>query len=310
MRPKLAVIGSTNWDMSMTLPRLPSPKETITGGVCQFSLGGKGANQAVAAAQAGAEVAFLSAVGDDAIADQVRSVLTANGVAIDHLLTLPATETGKAMIFVDQQGENCIGVADGANGRLMPEALTQFKPVLSQCSYTLLQLEVPIATVLAAARMAKQQGSKVILNPAPMAPLPDELLAQCDLITPNEVEMCQLCQQAIANRSDLERAAKTLLAKGPGTIVVTLGGDGVFIATSTTTQHLPAFSVPVVDTTAAGDVFNGALAVALASGASVLEAAEFANAAAALSVGKPGAINSIPAAAEIQAFLARVAGHP
>lgn len=300
---KIAVIGSTNWDQTLQLPRLPQPKETLTGGISHSTLGGKGANQATAAARAGADVIFISAIGTDEIAQQVCRQLQRDNISTQYLIHLPDVATGQAMIFVDEHGENCIGVADGANALLLPRHVQALSDVISLCSYTLVQLEIPLTTVAESARLARQLGSKVILNPAPAGQFDRQLLTLCDLITPNQIEMEQICGTPVNDRAQLEQGAKTLLQQGVQSVLVTLGSAGVFLATTEHSEWVPAFSVPVRDTTGAGDVFNGALAVALSQGASLKEAAHFGCAAAALSVGKVGAIASIPTRSDINAFL-------
>lgn len=305
MVAKLAVVGSTNWDISLHLPRIPKPKETVTGGVSQFSLGGKGANQAVAAARAGAEVLFISALGQDAVAEQVRQQLSQCNMSIDGLISIDDAQTGSALIFVDQQGENCIGVADGANACLQPEHIDPFADQISQCSHTLIQLEIPMACVQHAAQLAYDGGSKVVLNPAPAALIDPALLALCHVITPNQIEMEQIIGFKINDKTLLAKACSVLLDKGPQLVIVTLGADGVFVASQDAQFTVGGYSVPVVDTTGAGDVFNGALTVAMAEGASIKEAAQFASAAAALSVGQAGAMSSIPKRSAIDDFMAQ-----
>lgn len=301
MNAKVAVVGSTNWDMSMRLPSLPAPGETVLGGECYFCLGGKGANQAIAAARAGGGVFFLSCVGEDAIAAEVRKELSANGLDLSGLTTVGDADTGSAMIFVDDRGENCIGVAGGANARLTPEIVASHADSLKTADILLLQMEIPPATVEAAAR----RHDRVILNPAPAQELSRDLLSNITILTPNRIELAQVTGSTLAGESDLKTAAQSILEQGPETVLVTLGKEGVLAVTPRETFRLPAFRVEAVDTTAAGDVFNGALAVALAGGAGLREATEFGMAAAALSVQKSGAIPSIPYKADIQDLLNR-----
>ena len=292
-------MGSTNWDMSVRLPSLPAPGETVLGGSCNFCLGGKGANQAIAAARAGAGVFFLSCVGEDAIAAEVRKELSANGLDLSGLNTIEDTDTGTAMIFVDERGENCIGVAGGANAHLTPDVLARHAHAIKSADILLLQMEIPLATVEAAARC----HDRVILNPAPAQKLSKALLDEVSILTPNKMELAQVTGTNIDDENALKSAAQSLLAQGPETVLVTLGEAGVLVVTPQETYRLQAFRVEAVDTTAAGDVFNGALAVALAGGASLREATEFGMAAAALSVQKSGAIPSIPYQAEIESIL-------
>ena len=204
------------------------------------------------------------------------------------------SETGKAMIFVDANGENCIGVADGANARLSPAHVEEVANSLTQAKMFVLQLEIPMATVMAAAALGQQAGATVILNPAPAADLTPELLANVSVLTPNQAEMAQICNTGIETESDIIAAARELLLRGPRAIVVTRGSQGIVVVTSNESYPLPAYAANAVDTTAAGDVFNGALAVSLAGGEILRSAAQFAMAAAALSVAARGAIPSIP----------------
>ena len=299
MKPKIAVVGSTNWDMSMRLPSLPAPAETVIGGASYFCLGGKGANQAIAAARAGGDVFFLSCVGADAIAAEARKELSANGLDLSGLVAIEDADTGTAMIFVDERGENSIGVANGANACLTPDILAAHADSIKAAEVLLLQMEIPAATVAAAAR----QHDRVILNPAPAQKLSGELLSAVSILTPNKIELEQITGLALDSENDLKNAARLLLEQGPEAILVTLGENGVLVVTARETFRLQARKVEAVDTTAAGDAFNGALAVALLADASLREATEFAMAAAALSVRKAGAIPSIPCLDEIETFL-------
>ena len=299
MNAKVAVVGSTNWDMSMRLPSLPAPGETVLGGAGYFCLGGKGANQAIAAARAGGEVFFLSCVGEDAIAAEVRKELSANGLDLYGVTTIEATDTGSAMIFVDERGENCIGVASGANAYLTADIVARHAGAIKTADILLLQMEIPPATVEAAAR----SHDRVILNPAPAQKLSKALLSEVSILTPNKIELAQVTGAKPDDENALKNAAQCILEQGPEAVLITLGAEGVFAVTSQETFRLPAFSVEAVDTTGAGDVFNGGLAVALAGGASLREATEFGMAAAALSVQKNGAIPSIPYKAEIETLL-------
>ena len=305
MQPKVAVVGSTNWDMSMRVRSLPAPGETVTDGECHFCLGGKGANQAVAAARAGGEVFFLSCIGSDAVATEVCQALEADGLALTGLMSIAAAETGKAMIFVDARGENSIGVASGANALFGPDRLIAHTAALTAADMLLLQMEIPLDTVTAAARIASESNTRVILNPAPANVVNPELLRLASILTPNQVELEQISGARIDDHRDLQHISSGLLDHGLEAVVVTLGSKGVFAMTTKETFSLPALEVKAIDTTAAGDVFNGALAVALSSDAALREAAEFANAAAALSVTVTGAIPSIPRRQQIDAFIAQ-----
>ncbi len=304
MKPPVCVIGSSNWDMSMQLPRLPAARETISGGTCSFCLGGKGANQAVAAARAGAEVSFISCIGADSTAQEVLRELERNKISSEGLITSELSETGKAMIFVDRHGENCIGVADGANADLSPASLLKHEQLISQADVVLLQMEIPVDTVKAAAANAFEKRKTVILNPAPATFFDRKLLAQVSIFTPNQIEMEQICGSSLSDEISMRNAALALLDKGPEAVIITLGETGVYLVSALEQKLLPAFRVSVKDTTAAGDVFNGALAFAIAAEMKLHTAVEFAMAAAALSVQSVGAIPSIPEHREIENLLA------
>ena len=303
MNASISVIGSSNWDMTMQLSHLPAAGETVTGASSHSCLGGKGANQAVAAARAGGDVFFLSCIGEDATAAQVKQELQENQLDTGGLLSISGEETGKAMIFVDAAGENCIAVADGANARLTPAILQQHQQQLAMSSTLLLQMEIPTETVLAAARMGKENEQLVILNPAPAARFDREILTWVSILTPNRVEMEQICGRELGNEQALCEAAQELLGQGPEAIIVTLGKDGAILITSTEQTSFDAYAVEARDTTAAGDVFNGALAAGLSRNWAYAKAINFAVAAAAISVQRPGAIPSIPRRQEIEALL-------
>jgi len=300
----IAVVGSTNWDMTMTVPTLPLPGETVLSESCGFSLGGKGANQAVAAARMGGSVSFFTCVGDDTFADSVRRQLYADGVAVEGIMTIPGVNTGQAFIIVDETGENLITVAAGANRCFEPRHLTGALSDLAQADILLLQLEIPLPTVTQAARMAASQGVRVILNPAPFQPIDETLLGYVNILTPNEVEMARMSGRDLSNRDDLQMAAETLLRGSIEAVLITLGRRGVFLATAAGSELIPAFEVGAVDTTGAGDAFNGTLAVALAEHNDLPRAVTIASAAAALAVTKRGAVTSIPRLSEVMRFLA------
>ena len=303
MSAGVSVVGSSNWDMSMQLSHLPAAGETVTGARSHSCLGGKGANQAVAATHAGAEVFFLSCVGDDATAEQVKQELQENQLEPAGLVKIKGAETGKAMIFVDSEGENSIAVADGANARLAPALLEQHQQDLAKSVVLLLQMEIPSETVLAAARMGRDNQQLVILNPAPAARFDPQILPWVSILTPNRVEMEQICGRELGDDKALCEAARELLEAGPEAIIITLGRDGALLLTSSEQISFPAHAVEARDSTAAGDVFSGALAARLSMNGTYSEAINFAMAAAAISVQRPGAIPSIPRRQEIQALL-------
>jgi ribokinase len=307
---RVAVCGSLNMDLVIRAPRLPERGETVTGGVFATYPGGKGANQAVAAARLGASVAMVGAVGGDAFGRQLRDGLAHDGVDIAHVETLEGEATGVALITVDPAGQNTIVVAPGANGRLDAAHVARARGRIAAARVLLLQLEVPVAAVAEAADLAHQAGAWVILDPAPApaAPLPDRLLRLVDVVNPNEVEARALTGIAVDDEAGARRAAERLLALGCRAAVIKLGARGAFVAAGAaaggepTFTMIPGIPVAAVDTTAAGDAFAGALGVALAGGRSVPEAARFANVAAAISVMRPGAQPSMPTRAEVEAF--------
>ena len=297
------VVGSSNTDMIIRVPWIPRPGETVLGGEFSMAAGGKGANQAVAAARAGGRVTFVARVGDDDLGARALADLAAGGVDTRFVLRTPGTSSGLALITVDERGENSISVASGANALLSVEDVEAAAAAFSAADIVLLQLESPLATVEAALRLAKDNGIPVILNPAPARELDDALLALVSLLTPNEHEAEILTAVAVNDGSGARRAAGRLKERGAAGVVITLGERGVYASAGGFEGPAPAFKVDPVDTTAAGDVFNGALAVALAEKRPMLEALRFAQAAAAISVTRAGAQPSAPTRAEIVAFI-------
>ena len=304
MRPGIVVVGSSNTDMTIKMPRIPGPGETLLGGEFSMAQGGKGANQAVAAARAGGKVSLIACVGDDMFGEQALEGFAGDGINVEHVYRDKHTPSGVALIFVGEDGENSIGVAAGANAKLLPRHIEMAKSAVASADILVMQLEIPIETVLAAAELSSSGGAKVILNPAPSRPLDDEILKHISILTPNESEAALLTGITIKNEDDADKAAGSLLSRGPDAVLVTLGARGVYVGTTHIRRMVPAFRVRPVDTTAAGDIFNGALAVALAEGRVLLEAVRFASAAAALSVTKLGAQPSAPHREAIEAFLA------
>jgi ribokinase len=299
MTGTIVVVGSTNTDMVIKTDRFPQPGETLLGGEFFLNPGGKGANQAVAAARLGGKVTFLAKVGNDLFGQQSLQQFRREGINTDFIGTDPDRPSGVALITVDGKGENTIVVASGANGALSVQDVTKAAPAIILADILLLQLEIPMATVVEAARLAAEAGKKVILNPAPAASLPDELFPHLFLITPNRSEAEELTGVKIRETADAEKAAQKLRAKGVAHVVVTLGSDGALISDGSHSRHIPAPAVTAVDTTAAGDVFNGALAVALAEGLELEEAVVFASQAAAISVTRMGAQASAPYRREV-----------
>ena len=302
-RPRIVVVGSSNTDMIIRVERIPRPGETILGGEFATAAGGKGANQAVAAARAGGNVAFCAKVGTDVFGEQAMAGFVRDGINVEHVGRDSGAASGVALIFVARDGENSIGVASGANARLAPEDIDEARPAFEGAGTLLMQLETPLETVLAAAEQAEKIGLQVILNPAPAQPLPDRLLRRVSILTPNETEAELLTGIPVMDEAGAIQAAQALHGRGVTTVVITLGARGCLVSTAGAAVFVPGFPVSAVDTTAAGDIFNGALAVALGEGQPILEAARFACAAAAISVTCHGAQPSAPARAEIEQLL-------
>jgi ribokinase len=295
----VVVVGSSNTDMILRVAHVPRPGETILGGVFSTAPGGKGANQAVAAARAGGSVAFVARVGRDSLGDEAIAGFRREGMTLSHIVRDAAQPSGVALIFVGDDGENSIGVAGGANQRLSPRDITAARSLIKGARVLLLQLETPLETVEAAASIASKAGIDVVLNPAPAQILPDALLRKVTFLTPNETEASMLSGVVVDGVESATRAARILQKRGARNVIVTLGANGALVATGEDARWIPGFPVRAVDTTAAGDVFNGALAVRLAEGCPIDEAVRFAHAAAAISVTRPGAQPSIPTRREI-----------
>jgi ribokinase len=303
-KKSILVIGSANTDMIIQVERLPKPGETILGGQFSSAAGGKGANQAVGAARAGGVVTFIARVGQDVFGENALAGFIADKINVDYVVRDETAPTGVALIFVGKNGENSIAVASGANSLLNPLDVRRAKNVFREASVVLLQLETPLKTVQAAAELAFENGTPIILNPAPAQPLPANLLKRIFLITPNETEAEMLTGITVNNDSTAAKAAEKLMASGVQNVIVTMGSRGLLVVGKNLRCFLPAYSVKAVDTTAAGDIFNGTLAVALAEGKSLVDAARFANAAAAISVTRLGAQMSAPIRREIEKMLA------
>jgi len=301
VQPKIIVVGSSNTDMVVKLPRLPSKGESIIGGEFVMPAGGKGANQAVAAARLGAHVAFVARLGNDMFGDQALAGFNAEGVNTAFIVRDDTAPSGVALIFVDTNGDNMLAVAPGANARLSPADVDKAEQAIASADALVLQLEIPLETVRHALRVARRHGVRTVLNPAPAQALPADVLALVDVLTPNEHEATLLCGQG---KQTIEQAARLLRTMGVGTVVVTLGREGAMIVSAQGEQRVRGFTVKAVDTTAAGDAFTAALACALARGDSLPAAVRFANAVGALTVTTVGAQPSLPTAAEVQAFLA------
>jgi len=303
MSRPIVVIGSSNTDMIVQLDRIPAPGETVLGGRFSTAPGGKGANQAVAAARAGGQVVFVARVGADSFGDQAIAGFTADGIDTRYIVRDENAASGVACIFVDRNGQNSIAVASGANMRLRPSDLHAAEGVIADAAVVLLQLEIPLETVDVAVDIAAAHGVPVILNPAPAQPLQDDLLRKIAILTPNEIEAGMLTGIRVTDEASAKKAALALCGRGVAMVVVTLGDRGSLLCGRDQIISIPAFPVKAVDTTAAGDVFNGALAVCLAEGQSIHDAVRFASAAAAISVTRLGAQPSAPTRPEIERFL-------
>src|SRR5215216_2105747 len=299
--PNIIVVGSLNADLVVRAPRFPLPGETISGEDLKIIPGGKGANQSVAAARQGASVAMVGRVGNDSFGPELIDNLQQNGVNTSYVQIDAQTATGTAIIVVDANGQNSIVLSPGGNGRVNPADLNQVS--FSDYKLLLLQLEIPLEPVLAAAQRAKEAGLRVVLNPAPARALPEELIALADFIVPNEGELSLLTNQPVHDLSSAENAANVLLEQGAQTVIVTLGANGALIVSKSFTKHIPSFKVAVMDTTAAGDAFIGGFASALLQDKSLQDAVRYGCACAALAVTKFGAQPSMPTWEEVEGFM-------
>ena len=295
----ITVVGSTNTDMVIKTNKLPLPGETILGGDFLMNPGGKGANQAVAAARLKGSVILVAKTGDDLFGRQAKKLFQSENLNTEFLFSDPESPSGIALITVDEHAENCIVVAPGANARLLRAEIDQAKEAILESEILLMQLEIPLDTVIYAAGIAYNAGKKVILNPAPAQKLPAQLLKMLYMITPNETEAELLTGISVTDLISAEKAAKDLLAQGVQVVVLTLGSKGALLVSESGTCLVPAFQVAALDTTAAGDCFNGALAVAISEGADLQQAVIFANKAASISVTRMGAQASAPYRHEI-----------
>jgi ribokinase len=302
---RIVVVGSSNTDMVIQLPHLPAPGETELGGAFSTAAGGKGANQAVGASRAGGAVTMVACVGRDVFGDQAVAGFKADKIDSEYVVRHPTAKSGVALIYVDKtSGENCIAVASGANSELTIADVAKAENAISHSHMVILQLEIPLPAVKAAAALAAEAGVRIILNPAPAQNLPDSLLRQISVFTPNEVEAEFYSGIKVVTTNDARRAAEKLITMGIETVIITLGARGSFVATKAEAKLIPGFKITPLDTTGAGDIYNGALAVALAEGKSLYEAARFANAAGAIAATRLGAQPSAPNRADIDAMVA------
>ncbi|MEH8022509.1 ribokinase [Gallibacterium anatis] len=303
---KLTVLGSINADHVIQVPHFPQPGETLSGQNYHIVYGGKGANQAVAAARLGAKVDFIACIGEDKIGLEMKQAFQKDGINTDSIATIQGETTGIAMIQVADSGENSIVISAGANAHLTTDIVDKFKQKILDADALLMQLETPLNAIIYATKIAKQAGKHTVLNPAPAKALPDELLAQLTMITPNETEAELLTGVKVVDEQSAAQAAAVFHQKGVAIVLITLGAKGVFISHNALQKIIPGFRVQAKDTTAAGDTFNGALVTALLEQKSLEEAIQFAHAAAAISVTRFGAQTSIPSRQETLDFLANI----
>lgn len=298
-RAAIVVAGSSNTDMVVRTPHLPRPGETVLGGEFLMNAGGKGANQAVAVSKLGGDLTFIAKVGDDVFGHQTRTLLEAQGISTAHVSIAPDKTSGVALINVDSNGENCIAVASGANDALCAADIDAAEAAIANAGILLLQLEIPIATVTHAAKMAKRHGVTVVLNPAPApsAALPPELLQHVDILIPNRTEMESIA--GVPEGTDPGKAAAIIHKLGVSTVVVTLGSAGALICHEGKCTEVPSFKTTPVDTTAAGDTFCGAFCVALAEGKETTQAVTIGCLAASITVTRAGAQQAIPTRKEV-----------
>ncbi|MFC5408748.1 ribokinase [Larkinella bovis] len=295
----ILVIGSSNTDMVVKSQKLPAPGETVIGGKFLMNPGGKGANQAVTAARLGGAVTFVAKVGNDVFGKQAVQQFQREKINVRYVVTDGEYASGVALINVDAQGENCISVAPGSNSRLKPSDVEPALDSIGDSAFVLLQLEIPLETVAYAIRRCSEKGLRVLLNPAPAQALPTDLLASLYLITPNETEAERLTGIRVTTLATAEQAAQKLREMGVANAIITLGAKGAYLCTESVSKLIPAPPVTATDTTAAGDCFNGSLAVALAENQPLEQAVAFACKAASISVTRMGAQSSIPYRREV-----------
>lgn len=303
MSKRILVIGSLNMDMVIPVKELPKKGETILGGAPDYIPGGKGANQACAAGKLGGNVTMLGKVGRDEMGRRLKDNLAAAGVDVAHVAETPDAPTGMAVIYVSETGSNSIVVIPGANGLCDRAYIEANEELIAAHDIIVLQLEIPYDAVFRAIQLAKKHGRLVVLNPAP-APdsLPAEVIASLDYFTPNETEMARIAGMPVGGTEEAVAAGRRLVEAGVGTVLATLGEAGALLVTAETAQVIPTLRVEAVDTTAAGDTFNGAFVTALAEGMPEAEAIAFGNKAAAISVTRKGAQTSIPTRGEVDGY--------
>jgi ribokinase len=301
-KQKILVVGSSNTDMVIKVEHLPQPGETIIGGTFFMNPGGKGANQAVAVARLNGQVMFICKTGSDIFGHQAQQQFEEEGINTSYVLSDAKHPSGVALIMVDSNAENCIAVASGSNANLSRADLEKAAEAISEADIILLQLEIPIDTVEYVAKIANEKHKKVILNPAPARPLSAELISNLYMITPNETEAKMISGVEIKDDESAIVAAKKLVEMGVDNVIITLGSRGALVYNETTCEFVDAYKVKAIDTTAAGDIFNGALTVALSENRPIIDAVRFACKTAAISVTREGAQSSAPYRNEVDIF--------
>jgi ribokinase len=300
---RIVVVGSSNTDMIIKSPRIPKPGETILGGEFQTAAGGKGANQAIAAARAGGDVAFVARIGDDMFGRRALEGFKNEGINCEYIKFDETDPSGVALIIVDDMGENSIAVASGANANLNEKDIFAVEHLIQKADILLMQLETPLSTIQYAAKIAFNANVTVLLNPAPAKQLPFDLLKHVSILTPNEFEVESLTGIKVIDDVSAKSASITLSSMGPKVIAITLGSAGVYLHHKDFSGIIPGFKMKAIDTTAAGDVFNGVLAAVLLENSDIFKAVKFAQAAAAISVTRLGAQPSAPSKEEIDKFI-------
>jgi ribokinase len=303
---KILVIGSYNVGLTVIGPKIPRPGETIMGTDFDMGPGGKGSNQAITVARLGGDVTFLAKIGGDIFGKDAMALFRREGIDTSYVTVDEATHTGAGIIFVDERGQNAIGVAPGANYRLSTDDLETCLDLFEQCDILLIQLEIPLPVVYRAVSMASAAGATVILNPAPAQKLDPEFLPMIDILTPNETEAEILSGTTVSDRKSAVEAGRVLLSLGIESVIVTLGSDGAMLVSKEERGHFPSYEVDAVDTTGAGDAFNGGLAYSLATGRSLKESIDFASRVAALSVTKVGVVPGLPRMQDIKQHFGKV----
>mgnify|MGYP000688455125 CR=1 FL=1 len=299
-KKKIVIVGSANTDMVISADHFPLPGETLMGTNFMTNFGGKGANQAVAAARLGGQTVFIGKVGNDNLGTSIISNLEAEGINVSHLYTTQETSTGVALITTIPSGENSIIVNAGANGQLTADDVRDSEEVLAEAGTVLMQLETPVAALTEAAKLGKKHGAFTVLNPAPASPLPHELLENIDLLIPNETEASSISGVEIKDESAAMEAISAIQGMGVKNVIITVGSKGAIAKVDGKMIMVPAFKVKAIDTTAAGDTFCGALCVALSEGKDIEAAIRFGNKASSVSVTRKGAQLSIPQRKELE----------